>query len=254
MNLKGFRSLRQQVLSYRPGIRDAPILGQGLLIAVLFGRLFYDSWLAVLFLSPMALFWFVHRKTIDSDRNVRIIGIQFRDAMSSALTSMRAGYSAENAFVEAKKDMELLYGKKSLIYSALSRIEKGIRNNVPLEILLIQMGQETKNKDIQDFAAVFAVAKKSGGNMTDIISRTISVISEKMDVEKEIDVLISAKRMEAGIMDMVPFFIIFYISLTSPGFFEPLYHNVFGSILMTLCMGVYIFAYLMSERIVNIDV
>ena len=108
--------------------------------------------------------------------------------------------------------------------------------------------------DIQDFAEVFAVAKRSGGNMTEIIGRTITVISQKMDVEKEIDVLISAKRMEARIMNMVPFFIIFYISLTSPGFFTPMYHNVFGVILMTVCMGFYAFAYLLSERIVNIHV
>jgi tight adherence protein B len=98
------------------------------------------------------------------------------------------------------------------------------------------------------------VAKKSGGNMTQIIGRTISVISEKMDVEKEIDVLISAKRMEARIMNLVPFFIIFYISLTSSGFFDPLYHNLFGIIFMTVCAGLYVTAYLMSERIVNINV
>ena len=90
--------------------------------------------------------------------------------------------------------------------------------------------------------------------MTGIIEKTISVISQKVDVEKEIDVLISAKRMEARIMNLVPFFIIFYISLTSPGFFSPLYHNLFGIILMTVCMGVYMFAFFLSERIVNIDV
>ena len=220
----------------------------------MFGRLFYDSWIVTLILSPLAIVWYVHKKQTENKRNIRLIGIQFRDAISSVLTSMRAGYSAENAFMEAGRDMELLYGPKSLICCALSKISKGIRNNIPLEKLLYRMGQESGNRDIQDFAEVFAVAKKSGGNMTETISRTISVISEKMDVEKEIDVLISAKRMEAKIMDAVPFFIIFYISLTSPGFFEPLYHNAFGIILMTVCMGFYIGAYLLSERIVNFDV
>jgi tight adherence protein B len=113
---------------------------------------------------------------------------------------------------------------------------------------------ESQNSDIQDFAEVFSVAKRSGGNMTDIMGRTISVISRKIDVEKEIDVLTSAKRMEAGIMNLVPFFIIFYISITSPGFFAPLYHNLFGIILMTVCLIFYIFAYFLTERIVNIYV
>ena len=105
-----------------------------------------------------------------------------------------------------------------------------------------------------EFAIVFSVAKRTGGNLTEIISRTISVISRKIEVEKEIEVLVSAKRMEARIMNGVPFFIIFYIGLTSKGFFDPLYHNPFGIVLMTICMLVYLAAYLLSEKIINIVV
>ena len=220
----------------------------------MFGKLFYDSYLAVLILLPLTLPWYIFQKNRQRDRNRRLIGIQFRDALVSVMTNLKAGYSPENAFMEAEKDMALLFGKKSLICTALSRVDKGIRNNIPLEKLIYRMGKESENADIQDFAEVFAVAKRSGGNMTGIIEKTISVISQKVDVEKEIDVLISAKRMEARIMNLVPFFIIFYISLTSPGFFSPLYHNLFGIILMTVCMGVYMFAFFLSERIVNIDV
>ncbi len=220
----------------------------------MFGKLFYDSYLAVLILLPLSLPWYIFQKKRQRDRNRRLIGIQFRDALVSVMTNLKAGYSPENAFIEAEKDMALLFGKKSLICNALSKVDKGIRNNIPLEKLIYRMGKESENADIKDFAEVFAVAKRSGGNMTGIIEKTISVISQKVDVEKEIDVLISAKRMEARIMNLVPFFIIFYITLTSPGFFEPLYHNLFGIILMTVCMGVYMFAFFLSERIVNIDV
>jgi tight adherence protein B len=254
VNLKLLKNFWQQVLDCRPSISDAPIFLQGLLIAFAFGELFYDSLPAVLVISPICLPWFVYQKRRQSERNRRIVGIQFRDAISSVLTCLKAGYSAENAFLEAFHDMEMLYGKKSLICSALGKLKKGLKNNIPIEKLIYKMGRDTGNPDIMDFAEVFAVAKKSGGNMTQIISRTISVISQKMDVEKEIDVLISAKRMEARIMNLVPFFIIFYISLTSSGFFDPLYHNLFGIIFMTVCAGLYFAAYIMSERIVNINV
>ena len=254
MNLKLLKNFWQQVLDCRPEKSDIPVFLQGLFIVFMFGELFYDSVAAAFILSPGVLFWFVHQKKRRNEQNRRLVGIQFRDAISSVLTCLKAGYSAENAFLEACHDMEMLYGKKSLIYIALLRLKKGLKNNVPIEKLIYKMGKETGNQDILDFAEVFAVAKKSGGNMTSIIGRTIGVISEKMDVEKEIDVLISAKKMEAGIMNLVPFFIIFYISLTSPGFFDPLYHNLFGVIFMTVCAGLYVTAYLMSERIVNINV
>ena len=205
-------------------------------------------------ISPIAIPWTLLQRKNESIRKCRQIGIQFKDAIFSVLTSLKAGFSIENSFLEARRDMDLLYGKNSDISFYLSRISKGLKNSVPLEKLIFGMGKETGNSDIQDFALVFAVAKRSGGNMTEIIDRTISVISGKLEVEKEIDVQISAKRLEAKIMNMVPFFIIFYISITSPGFFDALYHNFFGIILMTVCMVIYCISYVLSEKIVNIRI
>ena len=162
-----------QVLNFRPTINDLPVLVQGAVIAVLFGRLFYDSWIAVVFLLPLVIPWFFYRKKIEKMKRVRILGIQFRDAIASALTSLKAGYSIENAFRESGRDMELLYGKKSLICQELKRIYKGLGNNIPLEKLIGRLGKESGNADIEEFAEVFVVAKRSGGNMTDIIERTI---------------------------------------------------------------------------------
>ncbi len=244
----------QQVLHYRPEKSDIVFLLQGIAIAVMFGRLFFDSWLAVGMISPIAIPWTLLQRKNESIRKCRQIGIQFKDAIFSVLTSLKAGFSIENSFLEARRDMDLLYGKNSDISFYLSKISKGLKNSVPLEKLIFGMGKETENSDIQDFALVFAVAKRSGGNMTEIIDRTIGVISGKLEVEKEIDVLISAKRLEAKIMNMVPFFIIFYISITSPGFFDALYHNIFGIALMSVCMVIYCISYVLSEKIVNIRI
>ena len=241
-------------MSFRPRMADIPYFLQGEIIAALFGWLFYDSLFAVVLLSPLGIPWVLFQKSIEKKRRCRQIGIQFRDAIYSVLTGLKAGYSVENAFFEAEKDMKILYGAKSDIVFYLSRICKGLKNNIALEKLMYSFGKECGNTDIQDFALVFKVAKRNGGNMTEIIERTIDVISQKINVEKEIDVLISAKRFEAKIMNVVPFFIIFYISISSPGFFDVLYHNPFGIVLMSVCMFVYIAAYVMSERIVNIDV
>ena len=170
------------------------------------------------------------------------------------LTALKAGYSIENAFAGAKKDMVLLHGADSDIVDYLDKMVQGMKNNIPLENLISSVGKKSGNTDIQDFATVFKVAKRSGGNMTEIIERTIDVISQKINVEKEIDVLVSAKRLEARIMYVVPFFIISYISVTSPGFFDVLYHNTFGVVLMSACLVVYAAAFVISERIIDIDV
>ena len=241
MNLKTLKSYCRQVTSFRIKLSDLPFVIQGIAIALLFGRLFFDSWIAFLLISPITVPWVIMQKKIDKKQKCMLLGIQFRDAIFSVLTNLKAGYSVENAFFEANKDMKLLYGKNKDISDYLTMINTGLKNNIPLEKLIYRMGNDSENVDIQEFAFVFAASKRSGGNMTDIIERTINIISRKLEVEKEIDVLVSAKRLEARIMNLVPFFIIFYISLTSPGFFDVLYHNPFGIAVMTICMVLYIY-------------
>ena len=87
-----------------------------------------------------------------------------------------------------------------------------------------------------------------------MIERSALVIEEKVETEKEIQILINAKRMEQKIMSITPFGILLYISATSKGFFDVLYHNPAGIAIMTACMGVYLTAVRLSGKIVNIEV
>ena len=180
--------------------------------------------------------------------------MQFKDLILSLSANQRAGYSIENAFREAYRDMEMLYGLKSPICQEVRHIILGLENNVVLEKLLYSLGVRSSQQDIMQFADVFLIAKRSGGNMTDILEKTAAVIEQKIETDKEIQLMISAKKMEQKIMNMVPFLIIFYIGTTSKGFFDVLYHNLIGIVIMTICLGFYGAAYLLSKRIVEIEV
>ena len=49
-------------------------------------------------------------------------------------------------------------------------------------------------------------------------------------------------------------FILIYLSLSSPGFLAPLYHNIFGIIVMTVLLLMYLAALMVIERIVAIEI
>ena len=55
-------------------------------------------------------------------------------------------------------------------------------------------------------------------------------------------------------MNLIPFFLIFYIDKASPGFFSMMYETGMGRILMTVCLGVYGIAFWLSKRILEIPV
>ena len=227
---------------------------KGCAVILLLGRLFYDSWIAVALLTPLLIpFLKRERRILQQDRR-RAVGMQFKYAIRSVAASQRAGYSVENAFLEARGDMASLYGKDSLICKELDVIGKGIQNARTLEDMLQAFAQRTKHPDIMEFADIFRVAKRGGGNLTQVIADTVKIISDKAEAERQIGVILAAKRTESRLMEAVPLLIILYIGFTNAGFFEPLYHNLMGIVIMTVALGLYIAAYLMIESIVEIEV
>ena len=227
---------------------------EGLLILFLVAMIFYRSVIAVLFMLPLLLPICRRSAMRHKERRSRELVSQFKEMTGSLLTAMKAGYSSENAMREALEEMEFLFGPRAPICRELILIRGGLDNHIPLENLLETFADRSGVEEIREFADVFAIAKRSGGNMTEILSRTIRVIQNRIEVENEINVLLSAKKMEQKIMDIVPFVIILYIGTTSRGFFDVLYHNAAGILIMSVCLTVYIAAYLLSEKIVQIRV
>ena len=72
--------------------------------------------------------------------------------------------------------------------------------------------------------------------------------------EEEIQDMLTAKKMEGRIMQVVPFLLVLYLQSSSPGFFNPLYHNIMGYGVMTAMLALYIAATLWSRRIMDIRV
>lgn len=170
------------------------------------------------------------------------------------ITAMKAGSSADNAVRETCREMAFLYGKGSEIYREFYLMQQGLDSHVPLEQLMTEFGERSSLPDIQEFAQTFAIAKKNGGSMTEIMARTIQLLQDRIAVEKEISVLISARKLEQRIMIMVPFLIVLYLGAASEGFFDPLYHNMKGILVMTGCLVAYTAACRWSYRIMDIRV
>lgn len=226
--------------------------GVGILFVI--SWVFYSSFAAVIFLSPLSVPVYLRRKERQEEKRRQELVSEFKECMNSLLTALKAGYSCENAFRAAQEEMKIFFGSGSEIVKELGKIVGGMDSNVPLEELLWRFAEGSGSDEIRDFAEIFAIARKSGGNMPEILQRTIAQIQNRMDVEREIGVLVSSKRLEQTIMDIVPFGIIAYIGLTSKGFFDVLYHNPAGILVMTACLFAYLFAFALSEKIVAIKV
>lgn len=223
-------------------------------IALLLSWIFYHTWAAAVFMAPLVVYRIKEKQRELAEKRRQELTLQFRDAILAADAGLQAGYSIENAFLEARKDVAHLYGEGSLMDRELERLRAGAGNNIPLEKLMEDLGRRSKVADIEDFTQVFRIAKRSGGKLDEMIRGCVRVTSEKIEVNREIETMLAARRYEQKIMNLVPFMIFCYLQLTSPGFFAALYYNVTGVTIMTGCLAVYLTAFYLSVRIMNIKV
>lgn len=176
---------------------------------------------------------------------------QFKELLYLVSAGQKAGYSVENAFMGSYGDLENLYGEKSEICLLLKKINVGLENHIPMAKLWKSVGQEYDVEEIAEFARIFEIAKESGGNMTKVLENTAEVIGNKAETKKEIEALLSSRRLEQKIMNVMPFVLMLYVEITSKGYFDSMYHSPVGICMMSVALTIYVIAYLWSRRILE---
>ena len=135
----------------------------------------------------------------------------------------------------------------------MQRMSYELQLNQPIEEVFYRFGQLTQVEDVMRFAQVLHIAKRTGGDLIAITRMTADRISEKMEVKREILVMIAGKQMEAQIMKLMPLAIILYFWVFSPGFLDPLYRWK-GRPVMAVLLLVYLAAAYWINRISRIEI
>lgn len=180
--------------------------------------------------------------------------LQFKEAIQSLSAALNVGYSVENAMREAWKDLRLLYKKDEMILREFHYMIRQLDMNLSVEAILKAFAERTQDEEVRIFVDVFSMAKRSGGDMIGIIRNAVYQIGEKIDVKREVDTVMAAKKLEFKVMSAVPFAMICYIKLSFPEFVDVLYGNMLGVIVMTICLVIYVAAFEYGKRIVEIEV
>lgn len=224
----------------------------GIGISSLVGLLFYKSLWAVILLLPFGFVFLEYERKKLCEKRKWEFNQQFRQGILCVSSALNAGYSLENAFLEASHDLNLMYAKDADIIREFKWINKQLVLNRNVEEVLLELAARTHVEDVESFAEIVKTAKRTGGDLMKVIKQTEKNIGEKIEVQRELETLIAAKKLESNIMSVVPLGIIAYLWVSSPGFLDALYHNLLGALIMTGILIVYIGAYLVGQKITDI--
>lgn len=228
--------------------------GQGLALSGVFAYVFYRSIVVFIILIPFGILYPVLKRKELREKRLEQLNVEFKEGISLLSSFLSAGYSVENAFSSSVRELKLLFGEDGLITIEFKHIENQIKINRSVEQALMEFATRSGLDDVKNFAEVFVAAKRSGGELVSIISHSANIIRDKISVRQEILTMSASKQFEQKVMNMIPFFIVIYIDLTSPGFFHVMYTTAIGKVVMTVCMVLYVLAFFISRKIMSIEI
>lgn len=228
-------------------------LFEGMFLNAIVSFLFFDSFVAMIPGTLLVILYVKEKKRRLMRKRFRQLRTELKEFLNELIVALQTGRSIENAFAEALKDTERYLEKETLFVLEMKKICAGVSIGESLEKLILQFAYRSHLEELEYFAEVFSVGKRSGGNLIAIMKNTIRMIQEKMDGEEEIYTVIADKQMEFQVMCVIPFVIIIYLRISAGTLMNHLYGNITGIAIMAACVLVYGGCYLYGKRILEIE-
>jgi len=178
--------------------------------------------------------------------------VQFYDLLEAMSVSMRAGNPLLKALQGAREDLILIYPEDSDIITELDIIVGRFNNAVPMSEAFSDLAERSGLEDIASFASIYATIEGKSGRADEIIRETQQIISDKMEIEMEIDTLMTAAKSEVNIMLFMPLIVLGVIGYAGAGFMDAIYTTGAGRIVSTGGLAVFVASLIMARKFSNV--
>lgn len=190
-----------------------------------------------------------------AEKRRNLLLAQFRDFLYSLSASFATGRQMRDGLLEARENLRLTYDENSPMIKEISdMLIKIDESRASEEEVLRDFSNRSRLNDVRSFFDTYFICRKTGGDMNNVISKTSSMLIEKIGIEKEIKTITSQKSFEGKIISAMPVIVILFLNLVSPAYIEVLYITFLGRIIMTIALVGIVYAYSLTRKLTKIDV
>ena len=176
---------------------------------------------------------------------------QFRSLLEALAISLSSGMNMMESLVSANADLRTQFSEDSYIVAETDEMIAGMQNNIAIEDILESLGERSEIGDIKNFAVVFRISYRAGGNMKEIVKRTNSLISERLEVSEEIETALSSNKTQFTAMMVIPVVMMLLLRLMSSSFAAS-FATIPGVIAITIAIGIVLLSYKLGQKIMNV--
>jgi len=178
--------------------------------------------------------------------------IQFFDLLEAMSVAMRAGNPLIKSLQSSREDLLLVYPEDSDIIIELDILIGRFNNAVPISAAFSDLANRSGLEDIASFASIYTTIEGKSGRADEIVRETQQIISDKMEIEMEIETLLTAAKTEVNLMLMMPLVILGVIGYAGAGFMDAIYTSGAGRVVSTGGLVVFIISFFLARKYSNV--
>jgi tight adherence protein B len=167
------------------------------------------------------------------------------EAIDMLARALRAGHSVVGALEmlaeNAQQPAAFEFGE----------VFKQLNLGLSMRDALTQLLDRVPSPDLRVLVTAIMVQKDTGGNLVEILDRTVFVIRERLRIQGEIQVQTAQGRLTGWILSALPVVMMVLLNLVNPGYSSILFHDPSGRKLIYLGLAMLVVGSVIIRHIVN---
>lgn len=173
---------------------------------------------------------------------------QLPDAIDLMTRALRAGHSLSAAIeILGEECPDPLRGEFREVYRQQNF-------GLPAREAMVQLSLRVPSPELRFVVTAMLLQKETGGNLVDILERTVAVIRDRLRIEGEIRIYTAQGRMTGWILSLLPVIMFFLMSLANRTYARVLIDDPTGKKLVYAGLIMMLIGALIIRKIVNIKI
>jgi tight adherence protein B len=200
---------------------------------------------AILALTPLLVRGLISTRT---RRVRRSFADQLPDNLQVVASAMRAGHSFEGGLAVAAEDAA------EPMKTELRKVVSDERLGVPVDAAMAAVADRMQSVEFEQVGIILMAQRQAGGNVAELLDRTVESLRHRADLRRLVQSLTAQGRFSGGVVTALPFAVALFLSVVSPGYFDPMLEASTGRFLIGVALLMMGMAWLVIRKVIDIKV
>ena len=174
--------------------------------------------------------------------------LQLVDSLGTMSNALRAGFSISQAFESVVANGEKPISQEFTVFLQQMRV------GMSFEEALQSMANRVGSDDLTLVCTAIDIARRTGGNLTEIFDRISDTIRGRMKIERRVKTLTAQGRFQGMIVSLMPFGLGVILTLMKPELMIPFLTSLSGMACVAAAVTFVTVGWIIIRKIITIDV